>query len=227
MASVCYLWGCKAAAHGGECTPQSDIDAVVILDTLTPADLQAYKNILNQLPHQDKACGFISGAEELKNWPRQELFQFKNDTQDIYGHLEPLLPELTRQDALCAMQTGAGTIYHVLCHSYLHGNIQETLPALCKTAFFVLQAQYYLKTGLYVASKAKLLPLLTTKEQSILQVSLNGGGNKQPARNLHPFAGVDQPPVKRRGYALKRGGAYTTNRSFGSCCCLARNLYYM
>lgn len=172
--------GLQGSRARGECTPQSDIDAVVILDTFTPADLQAYKNILNQLPHQDKACGFISGAEELKNWPRQELFQFKNDTQDIYGHLEPLLPELTRQDALCAMQTGAGTIYHVLCHSYLHGNIQETLPALCKTAFFVLQAQYYLKTGLYVASKAKLLPLLTTKEQSILQVSLNGGEINNP-----------------------------------------------
>lgn len=172
--------GLQGSFARGESTPQSDIDAVVILDKLTPADLHTYKNLLNQMPHQDKACGFISGAEELKNWPRQELFQFKYDTQDIYGHLEPLLPELTRQDALCAMQTGAGAIYHLLCHTYLHGNVREVLPSLCKTAFFVLQAQYYLKTGLYVASKAKLLPLLTTKEQSILQVSLNGGEINNP-----------------------------------------------
>ena len=172
--------GLQGSRARGEHTPQSDIDAVVVLDALTLEDLQTYKNILNQMPLQDKACGFISGAEELKNWPKQELFQFKNDTLDIYGQLEPLLPEITRQEAFYAMQTGAGAIYHILCHSYLHGNIKEALPGVCKTAFFVLQAQYYLKTGLYVPTKAKLLPLLSSKEQGFIQVCLNGGEINNP-----------------------------------------------
>ncbi len=172
--------GLQGSRARGEFTPQSDIDAVVVLDKLTAEDLSVYKEILNQMPENDKACGFISGAEELKNWPRQELFQFKNDTQDVYGRLEPLLPELTRQDAFWAMQTGAGTIYHALCHTYLHGNLNSILPGLCKTAFFVLQAQYYLKTGLYVAKKEELLPLVPSKEKSFLTVCLNGGEIQNP-----------------------------------------------
>lgn len=184
--------GLQGSRARGEGTPQSDIDAVVVLDVLTASDLAVYKNLLAHMPHSEKACGFISGAEELKNWPRQELFQLKNDTQDVYGHLEPLLPELTRHDAFLAMQSGAGAIYHALCHTYLHGNILLQLPALCKTAFFVLQAQYYLKTGLYVSKKEKLLELLPSKEKSFLTVCLNGGEIQNPQQlfmNLLEWSG--------------------------------------
>ncbi len=166
--------GIQGSRARGEAGPQSDLDAVAVLDELTEGDLQTYKTLLDSLPHRDKACGFISGARELKNWPRQELFQFKHDTLCIYGSLEELLPPLTREDALNARQTGAGTIYHILCHTYLHGRVEDVLPACAKAAFFTLQARYFLQTGQYIRRKADLLPLLSGDERLILQASAPG-----------------------------------------------------
>lgn len=163
--------GLQGSFKRGEANEKSDIDAVVVLDELTPADLTAYKNILAKMPASSHpACGFISGKKDLQNWSRAELFQFAHDTDTLYGSFENILPKPTRQDALEAAQTGAGTLFHALCHTQVHGKVTpEFLAQLYKGAFFSLQALHFARTGKYISSKAELAKELPERDGQILQ----------------------------------------------------------
>lgn len=168
--------GLQGSFKRGEAHEESDIDAVVVLDQLSPADLDVYKQILRSMPPSSHpACGFISGQEELKNWSRAELFQFAYDTQTLYGTFDGLLPAPARQAALEAAQTGAGTLFHALCHTQVHGTITpEFLAQLYKGAFFVLQALYFAQTGEYISGKQTLHQVFSGRNKEVLGVLLEG-----------------------------------------------------
>ena len=98
-------------SHGrGEAAEQSDIDVVVILDTLSYHDLKAYDDAISKLPRRSLICGFVSGRDELARWDRSELFQFYHDTAILYGSLDFLRPLIAREDIQRAVLTGACTI---------------------------------------------------------------------------------------------------------------------
>lgn len=167
--------GLQGSFKRGESTPASDIDAVVILDHITPQDIAAYKTILSQMPaSQHPICGFFGGAEELKNWSRAELFQFVNDTQLFYGSWEGVIAPLTRQDALLAAHTSAGTIYHALVHTWIHDSLSpQFIKELCKMSFFMFQAAQFVRTGIYPADKKTLLKTLhNPQEQRLISATL-------------------------------------------------------
>jgi len=166
------LTGLQGSYQRDEATENSDIDAVIILDALSLGDLKTVKGVLATMPENDKTCGFISGRNELRNWPKHELFQFMNDTRLYYGSFDGLLPEIRRDDVIESVKIGASGLYHACCHTFLHGEPQA-LKALYKGAFFILQATYYLRHGEYVRSKKELLPLLTETEREILSVSMS------------------------------------------------------
>ncbi len=71
-----WFIGLQGSFGRGEATEGSDIDAVLILDTVSAADLQAYGDLLDGLPQRDRVCGFVSGREELLAWEPSDLFQF-------------------------------------------------------------------------------------------------------------------------------------------------------
>lgn len=93
--------GLQGSRARGEAGPQSDIDAVVLLDHLAMADLDTYRAILDALPARSLACGFVSGVDILCAWDKAELFQFCQDTDVVYGSLEAALavipPDAARQ----------------------------------------------------------------------------------------------------------------------------------
>lgn len=72
------IWfvGLQGSYGRNEATEQSDIDAVVILDKVTLEDIKAYSALLDRLPYREKACGFISGKQELLNWENPIYFNF-------------------------------------------------------------------------------------------------------------------------------------------------------
>lgn len=90
--------GLQGSYGRGEATADSDIDAVVILDQVTPGDLKAYGTMLDTLLHREKVCGFISGRQELLNWERSDLFQFYHDTTPVFGSIDFLLPQINQED---------------------------------------------------------------------------------------------------------------------------------
>lgn len=163
-----WFIGLQGSRGRGEAEDSSDIDAVLILESILPSDLEKYRDMLEGLPEREKVCGFFSGRAELENWDKAELFQFCNDTVPLYGTLEGLLGTVTRGDIYRAVRSGACSIYHAAVHNFIHGKETETLKALYKSAVFVLQAQVFLRHGSFIKKHSQLAEYLLPEESLIL-----------------------------------------------------------
>lgn len=165
--------GLQGSYRRGEATPESDVDIMLVLDTLSLSDLQRYRAILSSMPDGDRACGFLCAKEDLAVWPKYELFGLLQETDPLYGELFPLLPQITREDIADSVRIGAANLYHAVCHSYLYnppGHTAESLPGFFKAAVFPLKLLCYLETGLYLATKAQLSSHLTGDDKLLLSL---------------------------------------------------------
>lgn len=166
--------GYQGSYRRNEATPASDIDMVVILDTLKAEDLKKYKEIVQTMEYSEKVCGFIGGIQELKNWNRGELFQLYYDTQPLLGDMKDFISVPDRKDAKEAVKNGAQALYHSACHSFLFSKkVKEDLKGLYKQVCFVLQAKYFYETGEYVLRKKELEKCLSGKDKEIINMALN------------------------------------------------------
>lgn len=165
--------GLQGSYKRKEASDSSDIDIVVILNELTMQDLKKYRVIISQMPHKEKACGFISGQSEILNWEKSDLFQFYYDTQPIYGSIDYLLPLIGKADVKRAIKIGACNLYHACCHNFLYEKSSEILSALYKSAFFILQAKYFDETNQYISSKTDLAKHLNRIDKEILNICVN------------------------------------------------------
>ena len=174
------IWfvGLQGSYARGEATEYSDIDIVVIFDMLSVEDIQAYKKMLDTLPHREKICGFLSGKNELLHWEPSDLFQFYYDTQPIRGTLDELLPLLDDATVERAIKIGACNIYHGCVHNMLHEKSEEILWGLYKSASFVVQAIAFRQAGEYIRCQKDLLSIVSSDERVIFETFLtlkNGG----------------------------------------------------
>ena len=166
--------GLQGSYNRGEATQNSDIDLVVILDSLSFEDLKRYHSIIDSMADKDKACGFISGREELQNWSKSDLFQFFYDTKSLIGNLQDLIQAPTIEDATQAVKISSENLYHTSVHSFIHSNNRaEDLKNLYKGVFFVLQAKYFIETKKYIPTKMELLELLNGIDRDILNICIN------------------------------------------------------
>lgn len=166
--------GLQGSFNRGEATPDSDIDLVVILKNLIFDDLKVYKNILNNMPFKEKACGFISGKKELQRWSKQELFQFFYDTKSLFGNLSDIISSPSVEDVKLSLKLSAETLYHSAVHSFLHSETpKEDLINYYKMTFFILQAKYFAAKKAYIPTKKELLKLLKGKDYEILNICLH------------------------------------------------------
>ncbi len=167
--------GLQGSYLRGEATEQSDIDMMVILDRLTVADMDLYREILDKVGERDRACGFICSCEDMKNWNPLEVCQLGFTTKDIYGKLADFLPEWTREDEVNYVKMSLDNLYHALCHGYIHADrehLKNSLPSFYKSAFFILQNTYYLESGEFVLTKAELAGKLYGKDKAIMAAVL-------------------------------------------------------
>ena len=148
-----WFVGLQGSYSRGEATDASDIDTVVILDTLSADDLQAYGALLDSLPHREKICGFLSGKEELMHWAPSDLFQFYHDTNPIYGKLDELRTRIDSTAVAVAIKTGVCNIFHGCVHNMLYEKSDENLRGLYKSASFIVQAIYFRKRDAISDSK--------------------------------------------------------------------------
>lgn len=168
-----WFVGLQGSYGRGEATESSDIDPVVILDELTVNDLLCYRSILEDMPHREKICGFISGRQELLNWEPSDLFQFYYDTIPVRGTLDDLLPLLDGDAVDRAIKTGVCNIYHGCVHNMLHDRSEDTLRGLYKAASFVIQAICFQQTGTYIRHQKDLLDVVCLKEWTVLAAYLD------------------------------------------------------
>ena len=166
--------GLQGSYLRGEAGPDSDIDAMVVLDRLTPADLDAYRRIIHTLEAPEKSCGFICSRDDLARWNPLEICHLTHATRDVYGRLSDLVPTWDARDLRSFLQLSVGNLYHALCHSRVHGSPEEQSAAVaagCKGAFFILQNLHYLDSGVFAASRRELLPLLSGPDRQALTLS--------------------------------------------------------
>ena len=173
-----WFVGLQGSYGRGEATETSDIDAVVILDELSAADIQTYHAMLDTLPNRELICGFLSGKNELLHWDASDLFQFYNDTKPIRGSLDELLPLLDSAAVNRAIKMGACNIYHGCVHNMLYEKSDEILSGLYKAASFVVQAICFQQTGRYISQQKDLLEAVSPDEQAVLEhfMTLKKGG---------------------------------------------------
>ena len=172
FANRVWFGGLQGSYGRGAATETSDIDVVMILDDLSVADIQAYQDMLDTLPHRELICGFVSGKDEILNWEPSDLFQFYHDTTAIKGSLDDLLPLIDDVAIERAIKMGAGNIYHGCVHNMLHEKSEEILKGLYKAASFVVQAIVFKQTGNYIKHQSQLLQVASVEEQMITETFL-------------------------------------------------------
>ena len=170
--SSVWFVGLQGSYGRGEATETSDIDVVVILNEFTVADIQAYNQLLNTLPHRELICGFVSGKDEILNWEPADLFQFYHDTTPIIGSLDELLPKIDSVAVDRAIKIGACNIYHGCVHNMLHTKNEDILKGLYKAASFVVQAIVFKQTGNYIKHQNQLLQESLSEERIVLETFL-------------------------------------------------------
>ncbi len=168
-----WFVGLQGSYGRGEATEKSDVDIVVILDELSPSDIQAYNAMLDSLQHRELICGFLSGKNEILNWEPSDLFQFYYDTTPIKGSLDELLAEIDENAVNRAIKIGACNIYHGCVHNMLYEKSDEILRGLYKSASFVVQAIIFQQTGKYFKHQNELLSVALPNEQAIVNTFLN------------------------------------------------------
>lgn len=161
--------GVQGSRARGEAGEKSDIDAVLILDRLTPADLVCYRSLAAGLPHAGLMCGFVSGKAELFAWDAADLVSFYFDTVCLIGSLGFLQARITPEAARRSVHLSACGLYHALCHAAVFEPEPLSPRAFAKAAFFLMRTQRYLETGKYPLRLSALLPLLNAEERALLR----------------------------------------------------------
>ena len=166
--------GLQGSYNRGEATDSSDIDLIVILENVTFEDLKRYRLIIDSLPHKEKACGFISGKNELQKWSKADMFQFYYDTKSLYGKLEDIIQPPSLDEIKQSIKISSENLYHATVHSFVHSNnYVEDLQNLYKMTFFILQAKYFVQTNNYIQTKKQLVEQLNETEKEILNICIN------------------------------------------------------
>ncbi len=163
--------GLQGSYARGEATENSDIDVVLILDTLSAQDIRIYGTVLDGLPHRERICGFLSGKCELLSWEPSDLFQFYYDTKPLRGTLSALCPIPDRAAARRAVSVGACNVYHACVHNMLHEKSTEILHGLYKSAVFTVCAIAFLNAGKYPDTKETLYLAVSPEEKAILDTA--------------------------------------------------------
>ena len=172
-----FFVGLQGSYARGEATENSDIDMVVILDSLTAEDIAAYSKMLDTLPNRELMCGFLSGKRELLNWEPSDLFQFYYDTKALYGSLDELMPLIDMNAVERAIKIGVCNIYHTCVHNMIYDKREDVLIGLYKSASFVIQAIVFKQTGKYIRQLKDLCNLISDNDKVIVDtyISLKNG----------------------------------------------------
>ena len=174
-ARLCYL-GLQGSYRRGEATESSDIDVVVLLESVGLDDLDTYRSIVRAMAEGQKACGFFCSVADMLSWPRHELFTFQKDTADYYGKLENFLPVISINDAAESARIGASGLMHLLTHSYLYAAEDDRpmiLQQAYKAAFFVMLVHKCVETGVYCRSRSQLMSRLDGADKEIISAGID------------------------------------------------------
>ncbi len=164
------FFGLQGSYGRGEATESSDIDVVVIFDTLSGEDLLLYRSVLDKMEEKDLICGFVSSYEELKSWQRIDLLSLVLDTKPIKGRLNFSFSKAEIKEAVLTAVCG---IYHMASHNFLHAKSKDALVSIKKNLLFALRLKYYFENSEYIPSMTKLLEKLEDRDKEVAQLDFD------------------------------------------------------
>lgn len=170
-----YL-GLQGSYLRGEENKNSDIDIMVVLDSLRIEDMDQYRMIVKSMEHGDFSCGFICGKADIANWNPLEICHLVNSTKDYYGVLSELVPDYSETDIRNFVKMSLNNLYHEICHRYIHRGVERSklaLPETYQSVFFILQNLTYLRKGIFAVTKVELLDHLDGKDHQVLERAMN------------------------------------------------------
>ena len=174
--------GLQGSYMRGEATEHSDIDIMVVLNSIGIDELDHYKNIVKSMEYAERSCGFICSKEDLACWNPLEICHLIHTTKDFYGELKTLIPAYTSEDIRNFVKMSVNNVYHAICHGYIHGTLSDNvagLSAIYKSLFFILQNLHYLERGDFITTKEALLCALEGQHYEIMKhaMDLNNGAS--------------------------------------------------
>lgn len=167
--------GLQGSYLRNEATESSDIDPMVVIENISPKDLDVYKGIVVGLEYPEKSCGFLCGKEELAKWNPLEICHLLHGTKDYYGVLSELVPSYTREDVCTFIKLSVNNLLHEITHRYVHRTLEHNEKGIVrsyKSVFFILQSICYLECGKFPWTKAELLPMLSGKDARVLETTM-------------------------------------------------------
>ena len=167
--------GLQGSYLRNDATEDSDIDIMVVIESITVEDLEHYKKILIGIGNYEKSCGFICGKEDLINWNTLEICHLLHTTKNLYGQLSDFIPLYTKSNIKDFIKLSVGNLYHELCHRYIHSDYEKNimkLPNTCKSIFFIMQNLYYYRYSIFINSKDELLKALTGTDNEVLNLAI-------------------------------------------------------
>lgn len=164
------IWFCglQGSRSRGEAGPYSDVDMVVILDTLTAGDIADYSEMTDKLPEPQYACGFLGGRAEISAWEPSDLLSLCFDTVPIIGTLADVMKLADKKAAARSAWSGACSIYHGCVHNMIYEHEPKILEHLLKNAVFVIKAWVFARSGAYCRTLKELSEKCGQKERQIL-----------------------------------------------------------
>ena len=166
--------GLQGSYLRGEATDSSDMDIMVVLDRLSVSDLDAYREVIHSLEHEDKSCGFICSGDDLVNWNPLEICHLINSTRDYYGTLSRMVPQYTREDVRNFVKLSLNNLYHELCHRYIHADRDKNrakFRGTCKSVFYLIQNLHFLESGHFILSRKELNEAVPEEDRIVLEMA--------------------------------------------------------
>jgi uncharacterized protein len=172
--------GYKGSWARGEGRPDSDIDAVVVLDRIETQDLAAYLAVVKSMPDGGKsACGVLMSVPEVRNHePRCELAHFYYGCKPLHGTLEGFIAKPTPTDLVQEIRFRMANTLHNARHKLalphdlgvkVHGMRSEFKYVPLHLRWWLL-----LSTGTYHEATENLANALSDPEdREMLRIAVN------------------------------------------------------
>ena len=170
---------------------QSDIDMNVVLDRVTTSDIAIYRSVIANMPIRELACGFLGGLNEIRLWPRYDLVCFYYGSKVYYGSVEDVIGPISQKDIFDSAMIMVSNLNHGVRHAMIYEKIDtdtaNSMKALYKAAFFILQYWYLLVHGEYVPKRKLLAKKAVSIEDRLILENYDNWEENEQAREENPI----------------------------------------
>ena len=175
----------------GEGRPDSDIDTLVVLETVGVEESEAYRDLLAEMgAGHDVASGVLLSAAEIASWPSAFLLQFFQGRKVLHGSLDGLAAPPSGADLVERAREAAAynlnSARHYLIYPHDLAQKVNRTGYIFKECLWALQGFLLATTGTFPATKKEVLEAATEPEDRTLVEIVQGWREGSADRQARP-----------------------------------------